>query len=55
VTCRAIKELSDEAMSSFELAKVDEKIIEKLRELIAEWTATALGGPEMGAACKEEM
>lgn len=55
VTCRAIKELSDEAMSSFELEKVNEKIIEKLRELIAEWAATEVGGPEMGAACKEEM
>lgn len=55
VTCQAIKELSDEAMSSFELSKVDEKIIENLRALIAEWTANAAGGPEMGAACKEKM
>jgi len=55
VTCQAIKELSDEAMSSLELSKVDEKIIKNLRELIAEWAATAAGGPGMGAACKEKM
>jgi len=55
VTCTAISDLSSEAVSSAGFSDEAQKLIAELQELIAEWAATKLYGPEMGKACKEAM